>query len=194
MSTFESNHSQKISIDSFKKIEKNNKCFNVTTSKNLDFWIAVGSGYWEPTTYEIFDGLISDKYCYLDIGAWIGPTALYATQLAKRAYAFELDPIAFQELKQNVAANKNADWASRLVIYNKAIASSSGTLRLGSRGSGGDSMSSVLFVDGETSWDVEAITLAQFIDTEKLQDEKLFLKIDIEGGEYELLPPTKFCA
>jgi len=172
----------------FKTVTKNNKTFNVSITQNIEFWETVESGAWEPTTFRIFDELLSSEYCYLDIGAWIGPTVLYATQLAKRAYAFEPDPIAYRELASNVGANKDADWVTRLDILNQAIASSSGTLKLWSRGSGGDSMSSALVLDGETSWDVEAIKFGQFIEAEKLQGEKLFLKIDIEGGEYELIP------
>ena len=146
------------------------------------------SGAWEPDTFKIFDDFISADTCYLDIGAWIGPTALYAAQLAKRTYAFEPDPLAYQELERNVYANKNTEWASRLTIYDKAIASSSGMIKLGSRGSGGDSASSFLFSSEKTNWEVEAITLEQLVEAEKLQDEKLFVKMDIEGAEYELIP------
>lgn len=174
-----------------KVIQKNKKYFSVSITKNVDWWKRVETGRWEPNTFKIFDDFLSTDCIYLDIGSWIGPTVLYAAQLAKRTYAFEPDPIAYQELEVNVHANKNTEWVSRLTIYNKAIASSSGTIKLGSRGSGGDSMSSSLFSDEKTNWEVEAITLEQLVEAEKLQDEELFIKIDIEGGEYELIPRLK---
>ena len=147
-----------------KVIQKNKKYFSVSITKNVDFWTLLESGLWETNTFKIFDHFLSADSCYLDIWAWIGPTALYAAQLAKRTYAFEPDPIAYQELEVNVRANKNTEWASSLTIQNKAIASSSGTIKLGSRTSGGDSTSSSLFSDEETNWEVEAITLEQIVD------------------------------
>lgn len=172
-------------------IKKNNKSFRVILTKWFDWWRKVQDSSWEPNTYKIFDSLVSSDCIYLDIGAWIGPTVLYAAQLAKRAYAFEPDPIAYRELEANVAANKDADWVSRLTIYDKAVAATSGTLKLGSRSRCGDSMSSVLFSGENANWESEAITLEQLIEAEKLQNEKLFIKVDIEGGEYELIPSLK---
>ena len=52
-------------------------------------------------------------------------------------------------------------------------------------------MSSTLFADGKKSWEVETTTIEQLIETEKLQKEKIFVKMDIEGGEYELIPTLK---
>ncbi len=172
-------------------VRKNRRSFNVAVTQSHGFWRAVESGYWEPNTFKIFDRFVTSDTIHLDIGSWIGPTALYAAQLAKRAYAFEPDPVAYQELEANVLANKDAEWASRLAIQQMAIASTVGKMKLGSRGDGGDSMSSSLFVDGKTSWEVETGTLERFVESEKLQNEKLFVKIDIEGGEYELVPSLK---
>lgn len=172
-------------------IKKHKKSFCVSITKNLDFWKSVEDGRWEPNTFKIFDNFLSADCICLDIGAWIGPTALYVANLAKHTYAFEPDPVAYQELELNVHVNKNTEWVSRLTIYNKAIASSCGTIKLGSRSSGGDSMSSILFRDKNTNWDVKAVTLQQVIKDEKLQNEKLFIKMDIEGGEYELIPKIK---
>lgn len=174
-----------------KVIQKNKKYFCVSVTKNVNFWESVENGSWESDTFKILDYFLSANCYYLDIGSWIGPTALYAAQLAKHTYAFEPDPIAYQELEVNIRANKNAEWASRLTIYNKAIAPSNGTIKLGSRGDGGDSLSSVLFLDENVNWKVEAVTLEQFVESKKLQDEKLFIKMDIEGGEYEVIPRLK---
>ena len=175
-----------------KVFQKNNKCFNIVSiTNNLDYWNSLENGLLEPYTFKIFDDFLTADCYYLDIGSWIGSTALYAAQLAKCTYAFEPNPIAFKELEANVHANKDTEWISRLIIYNKAIASSNGTLILGNKGGGGDSKSSVLFSEEKVSWEVEAITLEQLIEVEKLQDKKLFIKMDIEGGEYELIPKLK---
>lgn len=172
-------------------IKKHKVSFCVSITENLGFWKSLEADRWEPNTFKIFDDFLSVDCIYLDIGAWIGPTALYAANLAKHTYAFEPDPVAFQELEVNLNVNKNAELKSRLTIYNKAIASSCGTIKLGSRSFGGDSMSSIFWGDRNTNWDVQAITLQQVIEDEKLRGEKIFIKIDIEGGEYELVPKIK---
>ena len=175
-----------------KYIKKNNKSFKVTITKWVDWWKGVENSSWEPNTFNIFDDFISFNCIYLDIGAWIGPTTLYAAQLAKRTYAFEPDPIAYQELETNIHANKGTDWASRITIYNKAIAPISGTVKMGSIGKkGGGSGSSTLFASEKVNWEAEAITLKQFVESENIQNEELFIKMDIEGGEYELIPKLK---
>src|SRR5438094_8254862 len=67
-----------------------------------------------------------------------------------------------------------------------------GSVRLGNRGLGGDSTSSTLFADQKTHWDVDSTALPGFIEREGLQTAELAIKIDIEGGEYDLLPALSF--
>jgi len=172
------------------KINKNGKEFYVVVSSLFYFWLQVGMGVWEPNTFRIFDRFISKDSTFIDIGAFIGSTALYAAQLAKVAFAFEPDPHAFKELELNVRANKQLGLMSHLSIYEKAVASRSGKIVIGSQGSGGDSGSSVFFSNRSVAWEVEAITLGEFMESKKVQG-KVFIKMDIEGGEYELLPKLK---
>jgi FkbM family methyltransferase len=161
--------------------------FNVSDN-NLHFWDQVENNKWEKDTFAIFDSFLNEDTVYFDIGAWIGPTVLYATQLSKSAFAFEPDPVAFSVLKSNTELNQNENWYNKITIYNKAIGVENDFINIGSRSSGGDSLSSVLFADNETQWKVETITLQDFIETNNLKNERLFFKIDIEGGEYSLIP------
>ena len=170
-----------------KKITIQEKSFNVSEN-NLDFWNHVEKHIWEKDTYTIFNRFLNSDIVYFDIGAWIGPTVLYASQLSKYAFAFEPDPVAFNVLKTNLELNRNADWHKKLTIFNKAVGAEKGFISIGSKSSGGDSLSSVLFIDKETQWKVETITIQDFIEDNSLKDESLFFKIDIEGGEYSLIP------
>jgi FkbM family methyltransferase len=154
----------------------------------VTFWDDFQSSAWEPETTAIFDACINSDTTFLDIGAWIGPTALYGAQRAKKTLAFEPDPVAFAALEQNVAANSDASWADRLTIHNKAVMAKAGSLKFGSRKGGGDSTSSVLFADGETVWTVEGVAFSEVFANDVPKTGKLFAKIDIEGGEYELIP------
>ncbi|MEM5493878.1 FkbM family methyltransferase [Hoeflea sp. AS16] len=173
------------------EITINGKSFRVEPEGYEYFWPQVNSGEWEPSTYANFDRNIDDSTLMIDIGAWIGPTALYAAQLAKKCVAFEPDPIAFERLQANVALNSSASWIKNLVIFNKAVGTKAGTIPFGSRKGGGDSTSSVLFADGPTNWLVQAITLQSVLDDHAEPGQKIFLKIDIEGGEYDLIPAIK---
>jgi FkbM family methyltransferase len=172
----------------YKSIEKNSFTFHVTVTRNAAFWDRMATGEWEPETFRVLDRFITADTYYLDVGAWIGPTALYAAQMAERAYAFEPDPIAYDELKSNVEANRHAKWADRLRIYNQAVAATNGKIKFGSLQGGGDSMSSVLFAGVGATWEVESVAFEDFLRRENLENKKLFVKMDIEGGEFALIP------
>ncbi|MCU0363479.1 MAG: FkbM family methyltransferase [Bacteroidales bacterium] len=155
---------------------------------NLQFWEKVNSNTWEIDTFRIFDRFADSETVYFDIGAWIGPTVMYAAQRARRAFAFEPDPVAFGILKENLNLNGDSAWAGRITLYNKAVSAADGYINIGSKSGGGDSLSSSLFADDGTSWKVESVSVPAIISENKLEASRMLFKIDIEGGEYELIP------
>ncbi len=165
--------------------------FQVLAGSHPEFWDLANRGEWEPTTYQVFDRFITRATTFLDVGAWIGSTALYGAQLARETHAFEPDPVAFSELKNNVAANSKTAWRPGLYLHQMAISNFSGAIDLGSRNAKGDSMSSTLLSDEVDSWKVPAQTIKEFVEFNGLEGRELFIKIDIEGGEYELIPSLK---
>ncbi|MGD9476989.1 FkbM family methyltransferase [Shinella sp. G-2] len=170
------------------KIVVNGLSFQVLTGKNKAFWDGVKAGQWENETFDFFRDNIRPTTVVLDVGAWIGATALYAAQLGAKCVAFEPDPVAFEELKANTQENSGAAWADRLSIINAAITVDGAPLVLGSSSSGGDSMSSALLADADTSWTVASRRLEDVLREFSSPGDPLFIKIDIEGGEYSLLP------
>jgi FkbM family methyltransferase len=165
-------------------IRKNNLTFQVGDEQHQRFWTKVEDGSWEPETFKVFDRFVTKETTCLDVGTWEGPTLLYAGQLSKTAFGFEPDPIAFAGLERNLAANPQIQ---NIQILNQCIAAETGQMQFGSRGTGGDTMSSLLFSGGQTVWTVPAIRLDEFVRERGLQS-PLFIKIDIEGGEYSVLP------
>ncbi len=165
--------------------------YRVHVSPYHQFWNSVDEGHWEPETFEVFDRYIDGDTVVLDIGAWIGPTSLYAAQKAKSIHAFEPDPAAFEVLEKNLQANADQEWKNRLRLHPIAVSPSKGTCRMGSRHEAGDSMSSTLLADSAGAWMAEANTLQGLIAELQLEDEHLFVKMDIEGGEYKLLPAIR---
>ena len=166
-------------------ISKNGKLFRVREAGRSAFWDRVEQGYWEPTLFDAFDAFVDQDHSYIDLGAWIGPTVLYACQLARHAYAVEPDPVAFAQLQENV--DLNPELRDRIDLFNVCIGDSSGTVRMGSRGSAGDSSSSMLLPDCDTSWTVDSLTLQSFTEANHITDCG-FIKMDTEGAEAIILP------
>lgn len=155
------------------------------------FWKRVNRGGWEPETFRIFDRHITPETLFLDIGAWIGSTALYGAQRAARCVAFEPDPVAFAALTANLAANAAQEWAQRLEILDCAINKDGASFTLGGSAEGADSMSSALFPGRVNQWTVKARRLPDVLEAYRQPGQPVFMKIDIEGGEYDLLPAIR---
>jgi FkbM family methyltransferase len=159
--------------------------FQVAPASHEAFWQDVTRGAWESDTFAIFDRFLDAQHSYIDIGTWIGPTILYGCQLARTAYGLEPDPIAFAELEVNVKLNAPA--SNNIRLFNGCIAKRTGEATLGSRAGGGDSTSSLLFAKKKTHWTVKALSFDEFIRLNAINDCN-FIKMDIEGGEYSILP------
>jgi FkbM family methyltransferase len=157
----------------------------VAETSNADFWRGCTAGEWEPETPLVLDRFVDPSGSHIDIGAWIGPTVLYGGRIAKTVFAIEPDPLAFSELTENLALNEPR--TSNIKAFELCIAPVSGWVSFGSRGAGGDSMSSLLFAKERTSWNVQAITFEEFIEEHRIRDCK-FIKMDIEGAEYDVIP------
>lgn len=149
------------------------------------FWDRVEAGRWEPGTLAVLDALLDARTTFVDLGAWVGPTTLHAAARARRVLAVEADPSALDQLRRNLAVNP--DLAARVGVVPKAIHPVSGPVALGAKRKPGDSMSSVLLASGAGAWTVEAVTPPELA-TELADDERIVVKLDIEGGEYGLMP------
>ena len=154
---------------------------------HVDFWRKAASGTWEPNTYKILAHYLHADSHYFDIGAWIGHTVLYEAQLAKKVICFEPDPTAYRYLRWNIDLNKLKNVSS----YSLALAETMSISRMAShRGKPGDSMTSLLFDNESSGVDVLTMAWQQFLDISPVKHID-FMKIDIEGGEYQLMPSLK---
>ena len=149
------------------------------------FWEKVERGLWEPETLALIDRQVAPGTTFLDLGAWVGPTALYAAARGARVLALEADPVALAQLHRNLAVNPAL--AQRIEVLARAVHAADGQVRFGARRKPGDSMSSVLVAPGAATWLADTIT-PRALAARLGAGEQLFVKMDIEGGEYELLP------
>lgn len=149
------------------------------------FWDKIAAGAWEPGTLAAVAARVGPGTLFLDLGAWVGPLSLYAAALGARVVAVEADPRALDQLRRNLAVN--TELAERVTVVPRAVSPTRDPVRLGARRRPGDSMSSVLLAGAATTWSADAVTpdeLAGMV----AGGERLFVKLDIEGGEYALLP------
>jgi FkbM family methyltransferase len=153
------------------------------------FWGKAERGEWEPQTYRVIDSHVTADTIFVDFGANIGAITLYAAKKAARVICFEPDPLSRANLLANIAVNP--DIAGKITVVAKAAHSSGRPVRLGSQASGGDSMSSTILPDPKTLWTVETMTPREINAMLPKEAVPVFVKMDIEGGEYDLIPAAR---
>lgn len=116
----------------------------------------------------------------VDLGANIGAFSLYAARTATRVYAFEPESSNFAQLKKNSDLNR----ALPIHIFKKAAAGKTGLAPLFPT-SINKGASSLVYKRSESLEQVETLTLEHILSLCSLTHVD-FLKVDIEGSEYEL--------
>jgi FkbM family methyltransferase len=156
--------------------------FNVVPEPFEGFWRDMAGGRWEPATLGALRAILRAGDVYIDIGAWIGPTVLYAAALGARVHTYEPDPVALERLRVNLAANPEHD----VTLYPVALADIGGTVQLSSPNMG-NSMSSMVRRGDPDTVAVAATDVRQAVAAQPFT-EAAIVKMDVEGGEYRLLP------
>lgn len=142
------------------------------------FWEQFGSG-WEEETFEVIRRFVRPDRAFLDVGSWIGPTALIAcAHGAQRVVAVEANPSTAAHLRRTI--DHNPDLRGRIEVLNRCIHREAGNVQFGNAdGSACTSSASSLRGHG---YEVEAMRLTALMEESGVQDPSL-IKIDIEGAE-----------
>jgi FkbM family methyltransferase len=149
------------------------------------FWARVEAGTWEPGLLALLADRLRPGTTFIDLGAWVGPTSLIAAAHEAQVIALEADPAAIDQFQANLAANP--DIARKVALLPVAISAHATPLRMAPRRKPGDSMSSALLAGADGTWTVPAITPADLaVLCANAAD--VVIKLDIEGGEYDILP------
>lgn len=176
-------------------VELSGRRFHAASNVVPRFFEQMAAGTWEPETLKLLDRFVDPQTVFFDIGTWIGPTTMYAAQTAGQVHSFEPDPVAFSELSRNLQLNLGSDWVLRIQTHNTAVARENGTLRLGIHDCLGKSTNSLLLSDQSDGIDVETIAFDDLADFPGIDGSRIFVKMDIEGGEYDLLThPSRLLA
>jgi FkbM family methyltransferase len=176
-------------------VELNGRRFHAASDVVPEFWEQMAAGTWEPATLSLLDRFVDSQTVFFDIGTWMGPTTMYAAHSAHQVYSFEPDPIAYAELSRNLRLNTGSEWVERIHTHNMAVAREHGMMRLGVQDCLGKSTNSLLLSDQSEGVDVETISFDALADFPDLDGRRIFVKMDIEGGEYDLLTqPSRLLA
>lgn len=141
-------------------------------------------GEFEPIETRMFLSLLDQIDIFIDVGANIGYYTCFALQKNKTVLAFEPQSQNLRCLFQNLTAN---GWADRAEVYPLALSAKPGLLTL--FGASGPSASLVRNWAGYSprfSQTVPVNTLDNVLSA-RFPSERLLIKIDVEGAEYQVL-------
>jgi FkbM family methyltransferase len=176
------------------KINKNGEDFfieNNVDDANLSFWRDVYS-YWEYDTFQVFDHFLSQDKIMIDIGGWIGTTAMYGSRKSKYVYIVEADNKSVFDMSNNLKINCKNNYT----IINKAIYNVDDiNLKFGknkfSNNSKMNDSSSQIYSDTDTSDEfylTKSITINRILTEYQINPAEIgLIKVDIEGGEENIL-------
>lgn len=152
---------------------------------HVGWWRRASLNQWEPHTFQILDRLLDRDRVFLDIGAWIGPTTLYAAKRCREVFCFEPDRTAYEHLLLNIRLND----LRNVVPFNVALGETDSTQTMGSFSTGsGDSTTSLLaHANGKDISTVMGMRWQTWLDICKPPKVDV-IKVDIEGGEFSLIP------
>lgn len=149
------------------------------------FWRMVNRHEWENDTFGVLDRYLQPTSTYLDIGAWIGPTVLYAAQRCQMVYCIEPDYTAYRYLLWNLELNG----LHNVQPFNVALTETTGMRQMAApKDRLGDSNTSLVRQrPGGSMIQVFAMGWADWLKGVNPTTLDL-IKIDIEGGEFSLIP------
>ncbi len=146
---------------------------------------------WEKETFDIFDQVKDPNGIAIDLGAWIGTTAIWLSKNFNHVIAVDADQISLKCLKNNLEASN----CFNVTICSQPIAKNSDYFIFGPRGKVlNESISCLKNESNNTNdYQIKGLTFKQLIDdfiymNAEITNKKIsFIKCDIEGGEENIL-------
>ena len=150
-----------------------------------DYYEKVGRDMWEPATVGFFERNCDANTVLIDIGAATGVLSMFAAKLGAEVVAFEPNPVAMMVLKNNITLN-----GLQVPITNSDAISDADSVMKFSVGSNSNVLSPIV-MHGMQNLENTVIKVRNIVDVVNhqrlLSTKKLVVKMDIEGGEYQIL-------
>lgn len=147
----------------------------------------MGQDRFEPETLDILDAHLSPQSMMWDIGGHVGQMAMYASRKCRKVMCFEPDIVALPGLYWNIQRNN----IENVVVINAAMTAKADFIKMGvpsdRGGELGRAVTSSLHSPKAETITVPSIGPETWGEWWKADPPDL-VKMDIEGGEFELLP------
>jgi len=147
------------------------------------YWKKLQKGLWEIDCIKILLNNVKENQIIMDVGAWIGPYTLLLSNLVGKSgkvFTFEPDPIAFQELYENIKINDMRN----VIAETMGLSNYSGKASLLLNRGGGTSGSSLIRTNPDIKFKEEIIkltTIDQYCTDNNFLPDGII--IDVEGAE-----------
>lgn len=182
--------------DDFVTVEKRNVTYKFAKMGGgwVDEFTALRFKTWEEDTFNIFEMVADKTGVAIDIGAWIGTTAIWLAKNFQHVISVEADKESIVYLNKNLKASG----CENITLCDKALTDMNGVVFFGPRASISDSLNfSTSYAKAESNsqndFQIPSIDFAQFVkqyisENNALKGGKItFIKCDIEGGEEKIL-------
>ena len=151
--------------------------------RHCSVWRKLAAGKREAGALDILEKLPHDSVVW-DIGAHVGLFTLFASRKCERVVCFEPDPVALQYLSWNIARN----CADNVTLVGAACAAKTEFRRMGAAGAENLGEGHTGFNPPASARTTVAPCLGPDVWGAWLNTPPDLVKMDIEGGEFELLP------
>ena len=141
------------------------------------FYAKLRAEIWEPKTFATLKEFLDKDTIYVDIGGWIGVTPFWASHLAKRVITVEPDPKCRAILKALAPRYPN-------VTVIEGALSPDKELKINAVAGFGSSETSALAIGDGEAVAVPGLSIVQVMPP--TEEGPVFVKVDIEGYEYEI--------
>ncbi len=155
---------------------------------NITFWTHHYSN-WEENNFNQIQPFLDKSKTFINIGAWIGTAAIYASYFSKKVIAVEPDRESFTDLLKNCSINNNnIEFINKAFYHTSDIEIPFGKNRFLNNSKLNDSTSHIYNHPTEESYNAQTINLKTILENYSLKPEDISLiKIDIEGGEEHII-------
>jgi len=169
-----------------KRVSRSNISFNVTLPNSycISFWKKYESGSWEPSTTEIFQDYLGKQSIALDVGAEIGATTMFMASICKRVISVEPSSVGVKIIKDSLNLNKNLK--DKISLLQGCLSDSNADQFYGKKSR---LFNDIHFINQDGGYKVKSFTIENI--ARQIGEPIEFIKIDIEGGEYIVLPAMR---
>jgi FkbM family methyltransferase len=152
------------------------------------FVTSLSNGQWEKDTFNIVDKCAEEYATALDVGAWIGPISMYLSKKFDKVISIEPDKVAAAALNNNILDNKltNIEVIEKVLFNETQKEVYFGQNENISDGLGESTSQSRLTPFRDSDYKAPTISFKDIVETYK-DDRISFVKVDIEGGEENIL-------